>query len=300
MPYLSIIFSALIIVSSSVNAEQKVLELPGTDIFLFDVEVEKNGLVLRNGKNITQRKGYDNQPSFSPDGRSLLFVSQRDLYQTDIYEYDIKTQKIKALTHTPTQEYSPMYDQDGKTLTVVRDGSQPNQTVWRINPKNGEETWALNTHEPVGYYAWTTAGQAVIWARYAYSIYILRSKKQDSVFVMGNAAPSRPQLMPDQQHISFVHRQMNGEIWIKSLDPNTRAVMPLAPVLEQQIDYGWMSNGDMITGEASGLFRWRLGVSETWEKVGDLSAEGVKSIKRLGFSPDNRKVAIVAADAVNE
>lgn len=294
MQYRDVVFAFLLIMSVIANAAQT-LELPGTDIFLFDV-VTENDLVLKNGQNITRRAGYDNQPSFAAHGQSLLFVSQPDPYQTDIYEYKLKTQKTKRLTKTPEQEYSPYYDAQGKTLTVVKDGSHPNQTIWRIDPGKSKETWALNTHEPVGYYAWTTAGEAVVWVRYAYSIYILKPRTQNSVFVIDNAAPSRPQLMPDQRHISFVHRQMNGESWIKSLDPANRAITPIAPLLEQQIDYGWMSNGDLIAGQESSLYRWRTGVSTSWERVVDLSAEGVKNISRINFSPDNKKVAIVAAD----
>ena len=38
--------------------------------------------------NVTNRPGYDYQPSFSPDGGTMYFTSQRD-GQTDIYRYDV-------------------------------------------------------------------------------------------------------------------------------------------------------------------------------------------------------------------
>ena len=39
--------------------------------------------------NITRSPGYDNQPSFTPDGAAILFTSNRGGTQTDIYRYDV-------------------------------------------------------------------------------------------------------------------------------------------------------------------------------------------------------------------
>ena len=44
---------------------------PSTDIFLVDVLKRGGQLALGTPVNITFRPGYDNQPSFTPDGKSL-------------------------------------------------------------------------------------------------------------------------------------------------------------------------------------------------------------------------------------
>ena len=41
--------------------------------------------------NITNRSGYDNQPSFSKDEKSIYFTSIRNDKQADIYLYNIKS-----------------------------------------------------------------------------------------------------------------------------------------------------------------------------------------------------------------
>ncbi|WP_210489308.1 TolB family protein [Rufibacter aurantiacus] len=66
--------------------------------------------------NITQRPGYDNQPSFTPDGKSILFTSQRDGQQTDIFQYTLAGKKTVQLTNTPEAEYSPLVTPDGKSF----------------------------------------------------------------------------------------------------------------------------------------------------------------------------------------
>ena len=47
-------------------------QMPDTDIWLFKLERDKQqGLILKEGRNITARKGYDNQPAFSADGKQI-------------------------------------------------------------------------------------------------------------------------------------------------------------------------------------------------------------------------------------
>jgi Tol biopolymer transport system component len=49
--------------------------------------------------------GYNNQPSFLPDGKTVLYTSFRN-GQTDIYRYDLSTGKTTQVTNTTESEYS--------------------------------------------------------------------------------------------------------------------------------------------------------------------------------------------------
>jgi hypothetical protein len=46
-----------------------------TDIFLLDVAARGGTLTLGKPVRLTDRAGYDNQPFFAPDGRSLYFTA---------------------------------------------------------------------------------------------------------------------------------------------------------------------------------------------------------------------------------
>ncbi|MCX6276250.1 MAG: hypothetical protein NTV09_13700, partial [Bacteroidetes bacterium] len=59
-------------------------QLPETDIFISEVTKRDGKLMFSSPDNITQRKGYDNQPFFMPDGKSLLYVAVPDTTQADI------------------------------------------------------------------------------------------------------------------------------------------------------------------------------------------------------------------------
>src|SRR5690242_6504377 len=79
---------------------------PSTDIFLAPVRVQGGHPVIGATVNITNRPCYDNQPSFTPDSRSVLFTSVRADAQADIYRYEIAAKTTARITSTPESEYS--------------------------------------------------------------------------------------------------------------------------------------------------------------------------------------------------
>ena len=64
-------------------------QLPETDIWLFKIEKKENVYLYTNPLNVTHRVGYDNQPTFSLDGKSILYVVIDSTKQADIYQYNI-------------------------------------------------------------------------------------------------------------------------------------------------------------------------------------------------------------------
>ena len=65
-------------------------QMPNTELWLFKIENSKQGPLFSKPQNITNREGYDNQPSFSADGKKIFYVSVREDKQADIYIYDLK------------------------------------------------------------------------------------------------------------------------------------------------------------------------------------------------------------------
>ena len=78
----------------SIDAQQAP---PATEVFYATVS---NAAGIESIVNISNNPGYDNQPSFLPDGSAILFSSNRDGKQTDIYRYDIATKTLTQLTKT--------------------------------------------------------------------------------------------------------------------------------------------------------------------------------------------------------
>ena len=99
--FLSAIMCAVL---SSAHAQR-----PSTDIFLVEYNIDKAGkYFFVPPYNFTHRVGYDNQPSFSPDGQKIFYVSYRDTIQSDVYVYDTYDSTTEQITKTPESEFSVM------------------------------------------------------------------------------------------------------------------------------------------------------------------------------------------------
>ena len=269
--------------------------IPDSEIYLYELKNIDQAYSIAKGKNISSHKGYDNQPFFTPGGKTILFASERDGKQTDIYEYSIGSEELVQVTRTEFMEYSPKTSPDNQIITFVRDGENPDQTVWKMNRQTGENSWAINTKEPVGYYHLNHEnGDVLIWLRYGYSVQYLNLVRNEVRFVSGHAVPGTPKQVPASNRFSFVHRQSNGEMWIKSFDPKTYSITPIAPLSGTNSDYAWAPNGDIFRAENNILYVWgKENSSRQWVKVLDLSDLFKGTITRLAISPDGQKIALV-------
>jgi Tol biopolymer transport system component len=105
---------------------------PASDIFIANLTTAKSEMKLDAPMKITSYAGYNNQPFFTPDGRSILYTSIRN-GQADIYRYDIRTGVTTQVTNTPESEYSPTLMPDGKHISVVRVEADGTQRLWEIS-----------------------------------------------------------------------------------------------------------------------------------------------------------------------
>lgn len=268
---------------------------PESEIHLFNLAKENGNYVLKQGQNISNNSGYDNQPFFTDDSQSILFVSNRDGKQTDVYKYSLKSQKTAQITQTPHNEYSPKTLNGNTQISFVSEGGNPYQTVWTLNQATGESRWLLNSKEPVGYYsANSETGDVLIWSRYGRSVQYLNIEKNEARFISGHAIPSSPQQIPNSKRFSFVHRQANGEVWIKAFDPSNFAIWPVAPIEGTNYDYTWAPNGDILRVEQNQLYVWPTNnKTSKWKRAQDLSKHFKGSVSRLAVSADGTKIALV-------
>ena len=81
------------------------------DIFIYDLN-------RKSWKQITEHFGIDTEPDWSPNGKSLLFTSNRS-GSPQIYQANIRTQRIKRLTFEGTYNARARYLPDGKSIVFV-------------------------------------------------------------------------------------------------------------------------------------------------------------------------------------
>ena len=269
---------------------------PNTDIFLAALALRDGRVVLGRPVNITSRAGYDNQPAFLPDSRSVLFTSRRSDGQTDIYRYDIASRATSAVTRTPESEYSATPVPGGTAISVIRVELDSTQRLWRFPLGGGEPSLVLAGVKPVGYHAWGDARTLLLFVLGNPNTLQLADASTGRADTVLTSVGRSLHLMRDGRRFSFVHKVAEGDWWIKSLAPASREITPLVKLPDRTEDYAWLPDGSAIAGSGSKLVRWKPGGS-AWEEVADLAAAGLAGITRLAVSPRGDRLALVAEPA---
>src|ERR1051325_8994120 len=137
--------------------------VPSTDIFLVELSGANGRMKLGTPRNITRRKGYDNQPTFLPDGKSLFYTSIREDNQADIYQYDITHGTTRQITATKESEYSPTLMPGGKSLSVIRVEADQTQRLWSFPLGGAEPALIFKAIKPVGYHLWVDGRRLILF-----------------------------------------------------------------------------------------------------------------------------------------
>ena len=265
-----------------------------TDIYLYRI----GGIpMLTRGQlaNLTQRRGYDNQPFWDGNQR-LLYTSQHG-GQTDIYAVHFDSAKIQRITETPESEYSAAPTPDDEAITVVRVERDSTQRLWRFPRNGGPPSLVLSDIRPVGYFAWLDTTRVALFVLGSPNSLRIADTRTGTARVVANGIGRSLQRVPGGTRVSFVQR--SGSKWVlRTADsaPTGPLRIDSIAVLPDSADYvAWRSATELYTGAGSRILRLRLPGGE-WEVVADLAEQGIRDISRLALSPDGRKLAFVASD----
>jgi dipeptidyl aminopeptidase/acylaminoacyl peptidase len=275
---------------------------PPTEVYL--VDLDPSGRVERV-VNISNNADYDNQPSFTPDGRAVLFSSKRDGRQTDIYRYDIATAALTPLTRTPESEYSPLVAPDGQTFSVVRVEADNTQRLWRFDLDGTRPQLVLEQVKPVGYHVWidpTHLGLFVLGATGAPNTLQIADTTTGKATQVDVNIGRGLQMRPGTRVLTYVSKTSTP--WkIRQIDASTRALAAdLASTLEGSEDFAWdrIDRSDVLfMASGSKLFVWTL-ENRTWREYADLAASGLQKITRIAIRPASAgrpRFALVAEGA---
>ncbi len=273
---------------------------PATDIYLAPMRLTPTAPAMGPARVASENpKGYDNQPYFGSDGRSLLFTSNRDGKQTDIYFIELQTRQIRQFTRTPESEYSPTVMLDDAGVSTIRVEADGTQRVWQFAGDGAAPTLVLRDVKPAGYHAWVDAGRLAVYVLGTAATLQIADTKTGAARVVasdiGRAVLRRPALAGRAgATISFV--QHEGDAWtVKEWLPATGEILPIVTALPGSADRdaAWAPDGTLFMTKGGEVHWWRPG-HEGWTLLADA---GIGALSRLAVSPDGRWMALVAVEA---
>lgn len=264
-------------------------QLPNTDIWSFRITDEDKKTILTEPLNITNREGYDNQPSFTADGKKIYYTSIRDDNQADIYQYDLKKKKIKKITGGIESEYSPVVAPDGLFITSVVVEEDSSQRIHFINPETGVHEKKLEP-DSIGYYAFLNADSVVYYKLTdPHSLWLFSASTGQKKWI-GNS-PARTFRTINRYTLLYgLKDSVSLSIYKYNFLLRKAEIVTICPAASE--DMIWHSKWGIIRSEENKLLRFDEQKKE-WVLLFDLSAFGIKKITRFAIDPRNKHLVIV-------
>jgi hypothetical protein len=273
---------------------------PSTDIFLVPLTVKGRSVTVGRPENITSRPGYDNQPAFTADGRSVLFTSVRDDAQADIYRYDIAKRVVKPVTQTPESEYSATVMPGDTTISVIRVEADSTQRLWQFSLDGTHPRLVLERIKPVGYHAWADDHSLALFVLGRPATLQSANTRTGDAKIMAERIGRALQKVPNRRAVSFIQNAGTDSAWIKILDFATGTVTPLARPVAGSEFHVWLPDGSLLMASGAKLYRREAAASggpADWTEIATFDDPHLARISRLAISWKGDRLALVGEPA---
>lgn len=286
----NICLGLLIISSILLNAQLPEFEIYGSKL------INNNGtLQITDVINLSNHDGYDNQPSFTPDGKMIYFSSVRDGIQSDIYAIDLSDKSTHQITNTLESEYSPVFTNNGNSFIVVRVEKDSAQRMWEFTKDASSQKVILPKIDSVGYYCKIDEKQfAFFMVTEPSTMVIADAKKQTTITIDKNIGRCIKRI-PGENAISYIVKKSEKEWVIKKYDLDKNIINIIAIIPPVSEDFIWTSDSKILMARNNQFWIYDYkSESPEWKMISEIKELSGKKIYRLALAADGVTLAFVA------
>lgn len=261
-------------------------QVPNTNVFLFDFDLDQNDLNLANPQLLTNfnSKGYNNQPKFFDDDLIYISSDYKADNNTEIYSLDINTKKLTRITKTTQSEYSPTPTPDGKHFSVIRQkNTEPmDQHLWKYPiDRSGEGEAIIEDLTNVGYHSWVGPYKVIMFLvdkPHKMVEYNVVSGLQEVI------AEDIGRSLHRRDNVLYYVEKVSRKFWyLKAYNFVHNTVEVITQTLREKEDFEITDDGTFLMSSGAFMFAYTPNVDNTWRKVADLSEYGLENVSRIAL-----------------
>lgn len=265
-------------------------QLPDTDLWLAELDAKVPGKI-RSASNITNRPGYDNQPSFSKNGKLIYFTSIHEDKQADVYSCSVGSKKIEQITKTKESEYSPNETMFGNYLSVLHVTIDSIQTVKLLDLKTFSITNSnFSSFDSAGYYHFLNADTLLYYKlTQPHTLrYFVNSSKAEGVLA---EHPCRTFKMVNRYSFMFGIKDSSSTRYFL-YDVRLQKASLYATINSVNEDMIWHPVHGLLISDKATILNYSVAQAK-WNVLYDLASFGIKKITRFCFDPKNKYLVVV-------
>ena len=282
------IFSVLVLLLAL--APLTAAQILETEVWVGALDLREGGFAVSDLKNISNHRGYDNQPAFLPDGRSLLFTTEAvNLDETGLgvhaVKYDLRTGKSTPLPLA--RGFSPTPTADGRIMLLRQGG------VW-LHDGHGKLLRALTSTKEAGYFYRFEDELWVLFMNDKDRRIVLYDPQSHALETMINGAITAPYRVPGERAVTFVV-QSGDTRTLHRLDVDAKRVTTLATIpFRTGGHHVWTPRGTIFMASGSAIHEWDPRRPSEWPIVHRFDSPDLQGITRIALNPAADRIAIVS------
>jgi TolB protein len=286
------VVAALLAIGSSAGAQTVPVNL-----FVADLTYSNGQLHIGTPRKLTGDRGINSQPSFTPDGKAIVFV-RRDsaAAQGDVFRIDLTTGAETRITSTVEMENSPTILSDG-SLMVIRWTPETlfkEWGPWIYDMKGTPVKGVLPGPDTVGYFMpLDSVTFAMLRPKNISAVSIFDRRTGTMTDYDFRAANLPPQRIPGQRAISYTRVDSVGGNRIRRLDLVTHDTTEIAPALTRKTVHAWTPRGTIIMGKQNVIFTLTPPAKE-WTQVAAFTDPELQDMNTYVVSPRGDKLIIIS------
>ncbi len=266
-----------------------------TNVYLLDITSEEDKIELVNLRNISNNKGYNNQPSFY-NNNTILYAATRN-GQTDIAWYNIPDATTTYFTNTTSgSEYSPLKIPGKEAVSAIRLDKDGLQRLYAYNVKTAASKVLLKDQK-VGYHVWYNEHILVssVLVEDRMDLVVSNLKDNTNQTVQKNVGRSLHKI-PNSDLVSFISKEK--DTWtVKSMNPVTGATAAIKSLPLNIEDMHWLADGTMIMGAGKLIAKFNPKTDKDFSVLHRFEEEEINQISRIAVSNDGKHLAVVSEES---